>query len=96
MKLSQQELEALKVNSLSIKDAKNMAEQIESDHTVGGLFPQGAVGDFSNPDIAKFKDKWCPWWPIARILLTIAKVFTGDKGDKVIDALMKLGDTVCV
>lgn len=96
MKLTVNELETLKANSLSIRNAKDIAEQIDSDHTVGGIFPNAATGDFTNPDIQKFKEKWCGWWPVARILLTLAKIFTGDKADKVIDAILKLGDTVCV
>ncbi|TXI88286.1 MAG: hypothetical protein E6Q37_00460 [Crocinitomicaceae bacterium] len=95
MKLNQQELDVLKANSLSLTDVKQMAELIDSDHSIGGIFPNGTNGDFSNADIEKFMNKWCSWWPIARILLTVAKAFTNDKVDKVIDALLKLGDSVC-
>jgi hypothetical protein len=95
MKLSVTELETLKSNSLSIRNAKDIAKLIESDNTVGGVFPNAAEEDFKNPDIQKFKEKWCGWWPVARILLTIAMIFTGEKADKVINALIKLGDTNC-
>lgn len=95
MKLTANELELLKANSLNISNARDIANQIESDHTVGGIFPNAINDDYSNPDIQKFKDKWCAWWPVARILLTIAKIFTGNKGDNAIEAMISLGDSVC-
>lgn len=95
MSLSKEELELLKVNSLSVSNAKSVAEQIENDYTAGGIFPKGSEEDFSNPNMDKFKSKWCSWWKVAKILLTIAKIFTGDKGDKVIDALLSLGNENC-
>lgn len=95
MSLSKNDLEILKANSLSVANAKAIAEQIESDSTVGGIFPHGNSGDFTDPDIEKFKSKWCSWWDVARILLTLAKIFTGENADKVIDAILKLGDSVC-
>jgi hypothetical protein len=54
------------------------------------------MADFTHPDIEKFKTKWCPIWPYVRVLLNIAKIFTNDRVDKVIDALLALGDEVCV
>lgn len=96
MKLGKEELNTLAANSLSMQNAKAIGMHIDEDHSVGGIFPNGKSGDFSNPDIEKFKNKWCSWWPIAKILLNIAKVFTKEKGDKVLDALLELGNTVCV
>lgn len=96
MKLTKTELDTLKANSLSIRNARDIALQIESDPTFSGIFPNARTGDFTNPDQEKFKDKWCGWWPIAKILLTIAKTFTGDNADKAIDAIISLGDRVCV
>ncbi len=95
MKLSSSELELLKSSSLNFQNAKVIGELINSDRTVGGIFMNAGNGDFSNPDVDKFEAKYCAWWPLARILLTIAKVFTGEKTDKVIDELLKLGDRVC-
>ena len=94
--INQQELEALKANSLSLENARVIADQIEKDLTVGGIFPNGNTADFTHPDIEKFKAKWCPIWPYVRVLLNIAKIFTNDRVDKVIDALLALGDEVCV
>jgi hypothetical protein len=94
--INQQELEALKANSLSLENARVIADQIEKDPTVGGIFPNGNTADFTHPDIEKFKSKWCPIWPYVRVLLNIAKIFTNDRVDKVIDALLALGDEVCV
>jgi hypothetical protein len=95
MILTSSELEILKANSLSVANAQNLARQIESDITVGGIFPNANSGDYSNPDIEKFKSKWCSWWIVAKILLNIAKVFTGPIADKAIDKLIELGDRVC-
>ena len=95
MKLTDSELELLAANSLSIDNAASIGEQIENDLSVGGIFPDGSNGNFDNPNEALFKSKWCSWWPVAKILLTIAKTFTGPAGDKVIDALISLGNRVC-
>lgn len=95
MSLNKLELDALAANSLGMESARTVATHIESDTTMGGIFPNAQDGNFNNPDIAKFKDKWCDWWPVAKILLKIAKVFTGEKGDKAIDAILKLGNEVC-
>jgi hypothetical protein len=96
MSLTNAELELLKANSLSVANAQNMANNITNDMTVGGIFPKANAGDLSNPDTEKFKAKWCSWWPVAKILLKVAKAFTNDKADKVIDALLEVGDNVCV
>ena len=95
MSLSSKELEMLKANSLNLSDAKTLSDLVSADHSVGGIFPNGKNGDFSNPDIEAFKSKYCAWWPIARILFVIGKIFTKDKGDQVMDALIALGDEVC-
>lgn len=95
MSLSNAQLELLTKSGFNLKDVKEIALLIESDYTVKGIFPDALDHNFSNPDIEKFKDKWCAWWPVAKILLTIAKVFTKEVGDKVIDALLKLGDELC-
>lgn len=95
MALTAIELEILKTNSLSLSNARAIGTQIESDLSAGGIFPHGANGDFSNPDMEKFRSKWCDWWVIAKILLSLAKVFTGPKADKVLDALLALGNTTC-
>lgn len=97
MQLQQHELDALQANSLSIRDAKDIGSLIDSDVTVNGIFPNNTedVEDYTNPDIEKFKDKWCSWWPIAKILLHIAKIFTKKRGDKVINEMIELGNTLC-
>ena len=95
MKLTAQELDFLKANSLNMANAKDMAELIKSDVTLGGIFPNAATGDFSNPNTKLFSEKWCAIWDWAKILLRLAKIFTNDKIDKVIDALLALGNKVC-
>lgn len=96
MKFTENEMSALMTNSLDLRNAKLLAELVESDHTVGGIFPQGAAGDFTNPNNDEFKRKFCSWWKLARILFNLAKIFTKEKGDKALDALIILGDTICV
>jgi len=96
MPLTEQELDFLRVNSLSVKNARELAEFIESDDTVGGIFPNGAAGDFTTFNAEAFKKKWCSWYPIARILLKIAKAFAGPKGDEKIDAIIEIGDSLCL
>ena len=97
MRLEKHELDALQSNSLSIRDARDISSLIDGDLSVNGIFPNNKeeAEDFTNPDIEKFKDKWCSWWPIAKILLNIAKIFTKERGDKVINELLKLGNVVC-
>jgi hypothetical protein len=94
MVLTKNELETLKMNSLSISNAKDIANQIESDLTVGGIFPNAETGNFENPNIEIFTQKWLWWWLAAKILLKLAKVFTGEKADKVIDKIILLGDSI--
>lgn len=96
MKFTENEMDVLVTNSLDLRNAKLLAELVESDYTVGGIFPKGAEGDFTNPNHDEFKRKFCPWWKLARILFNIAKIFTKKKGDKALDALILLGDTICV
>ncbi len=81
-----------KDSGLTISDAKAIADLIKEDRTVGGVFPKG---DLNNPDPAVFKAKWCPWWGVAKLLLEIAKIFTNDTTDKIIDKLIEYGDSVC-
>lgn len=95
MALSAQELEMLKANSLNLHNAKAIGDMINDDMTAGGIFAHGEEEDFSNPDIEAFKNKYCGWWPIARILLNLAKIFTKKKGDRVLNEMIKLGDEVC-
>ena len=97
MRLEKHELDALQANSLSIRDARDISSLIDGDLSVNGIFPNNTeeTEDFSNPDVEKFKAKWCSWWPIAKILLHIAKIFTKERGDKVIDEMIELGNTVC-
>lgn len=95
MKLSTKELEILKTNSLSVSNARRLALQIETDPTVGGIFPKAEEEDFSIINEEKFKQKYCWWWNVAKILLTLAKVFTGRRGDQILDHLLKLGNHIC-
>lgn len=95
MKLNSQELEKLEASSLNLSGAKTLADFLTIDPTAGGVFPNGNNGIFDNPDIERFKKKYCPWWPVARKLLMLAKIFTNDTIDRVIDALIELGDGVC-
>lgn len=93
--MTNSELETLKANSLSLENARQIGLQLEKDPTASGVFPKGAEEDFSVVDEERFKDKWCTWWKLAKIILKIAKVFTGNKADKVIDNLLKVGNTIC-
>lgn len=95
MPLSSADLKVLTQNSLSIENAKLIGAQIAIDPTVKGIFPKGASGDFSNPNVAKFKSVWCSWWSLASKLLDLAKLFQDDRTDDVIDALLALGKENC-
>ncbi len=92
---SAQEIETLKTNSLSMQNAKVFGEMVESDLTIGGIFPNANNDDFSNANEAIFKGKWCSWWILGKQLLSLAKIFTGPKADKAIDKLIELGDRIC-
>lgn len=89
------ELEILRTNSLSLENAKSIANQIDKDPTVGGLFPNANNGDFTTVNEAKFKSRWCFWWKVAKPLLKLAKIFTGNKVDAIIDNIIKVGDRLC-
>ncbi len=95
MAITSKQLEQFSENSLNVSNAISLANQISSDLTVNGIFPNGDKGDFSNPDTKKFNEKWCKVWKVLSVLLGFAKTFTNDKVDKAIDALILLGDTVC-
>ncbi len=95
MSFTSKQLEQLADNSWNVSNAISLANQITADPTLGGVFPNGDKGDFSKPDTAKFNEKWCKWWKVAKVLLELAKTFTNDKIDKVIDATILLGDSVC-
>ncbi|WP_427874764.1 hypothetical protein [Flavobacterium sp. MMS24-S5] len=95
MKLSAKEKETFTENSLNVSNAIHLANFIEKDLTIGGVFPNGKSGDFKNPDTKKFATKWCSIWAIIKPLCIVAKVFTGDKADAAIDAFIALGDTAC-
>lgn len=94
-KLNSSELESLKNNPEHVKSAKLIADQISEDSTVGGVFPKADDGNFEQIDLEIFKEKWCSWWPVARILLVVAKIFTGKRVDKIINQILKTGDEVC-
>jgi len=94
-KLNSSELESLKNNPEHVKSAKLIADQITKDPTSGGVFPKANEGNFEEVDHEIFKDKYCDWWPVIRILLIIAKIFTGKKGDKAINRTIEVGDEVC-
>lgn len=82
-------------NDIGLKSGKLFAEFIEKDSSVGGILdyidPQGAP--ILNEE--KFISKYCSWWDLAKILFQIAKIFTGEVGDKRIDDIIILGDQVC-
>lgn len=90
------DIKALHENGFQAADAKAIADMVSSDATAGGIFPNAELGDFNAPDIDRFKSKYCSWWPIAKLLLGFAKVFTGPRGDRTLDALIELGNKVCV
>ena len=90
METTVQEKEAVKM--LTKGNAKKVARELKKDRSAAGIFPNGKNGDFSNPDIELFTEKYGGWWKVARILFIIAKFFTNDKVDQVIDELLKLGD----
>lgn len=96
MQINQQEMELLKGSMLNLESARIMAERIDSDYTVNGIFPEGATENYSVVNEEKFKKRFCSWWPVARILLILAKNFTNERGDLVIDALIAVGDRLCV
>ena len=89
-------LQELEANSQHLQNAKNLAQSIINDPTVGGIFPNAANGDFSSPNIERFKGKFCSWWPLAKKLLKLAKVFTNSRIDAIIDQLIELGDSICM
>lgn len=60
-RLNSEELETLKANTIDVKSAKLIAEQLASDPTSGGVFPKGDEGNFEEVDYEKFKEKWCGW-----------------------------------
>ncbi len=93
--LSQERLEELRANSLTLQDAKTVRDFVTEDATVGGIFPNVTDDNLGDPNVERFKEKYCSWWPIARILLSIAKIFTNEKVDKIIDGLLALGDEHC-
>ncbi|MBK8566135.1 MAG: hypothetical protein IPN76_23030 [Saprospiraceae bacterium] len=95
MAITSEQLEQFRENSLNVSNAISLANQISSDLTVNGIFPNGDKGDFSNPDTKKFNEKWCKVWRVLRVLFEFAKTFTNENGDKAIDALIALGNTVC-
>lgn len=95
MELTIKEFETLTANSLSIDNAKSIAIQIENDLTVGGVFPKAEEDVFTVIDKDRFKARYCWWWKLAKVLLKLAKVFTGKKADKVIDHLIKVGNQIC-
>lgn len=83
----------------NLADAKIMADFIEQDNTVGGIFPHGLPGPGEHPetsrDVEAFKRKYDRrWWPVMRVVLKLAKIFTGEQVDRIIDALIALGDEV--
>ena len=93
--MTSSELEILKTNSLSLENARQIGLQLEKDPTAGGVFPKAAEGNFSIVNEDAFKEKWCTWWKLAKIVLKIAKVFTGAKTDKLINSLLRVGNTIC-
>lgn len=95
MNFTTEQLELINKNSVNVSNAMRLARFIEDDFTVGGIFPNADSDDLSTVDERKFSQKWCKWWTVAEVLLKLAKAFTGDKGDKVIDAILELGNKVC-
>lgn len=85
----------LKANPHLFGNAKHMADALNHDITVGGIFPNAANGDFNAVDEGRFKSKYCDWWPTARIVLSTAKIFTGSRIDAIIDRLIEVGDRLC-
>lgn len=90
-----EEMKSLTSNSLSLTNAKHFAQMIKSDLTIGGIFPNAYLGDFSEINTEKFQSKFCGFWPLAKKLLSLAKVFTNDKIDTIIDKLIAFGDVNC-
>ena len=92
MNLSKENLQKLNKQSLNFETAKVFADFIKEDNTVGGIFPEGNT---EKHDEVKFKEKWCKIWFFANPILNIAKLFTDDKVDAIIDALLVIGDKTC-
>ncbi|HRI32940.1 MAG TPA: hypothetical protein PLD02_04240 [Saprospiraceae bacterium] len=94
MNLTESQMAILFSTGVNLKNAKVLADLISQDPTVGGIFPNGASGDLT-PDEQKFKSKYCKWWNIVEPLLEMAKIFTPDKIDGVINILIELGNRLC-
>ena len=91
MSITKEHLEQLNQQSVNFQTAKFFADFITNDNTAGGIIND----DGETINEPKFKEKWCPFWPILRAVLQIAKIFTDDKVDKIMDILIVGGDAVC-
>ena len=67
------------IKALGTENLTNYAEEIHGEITADGLLPE----------------KYCAVWKQLRIGLIIAKMFTPDSADKIIDAIIKAGDATC-
>lgn len=92
MILTADELDLMKANSLRVSNAREITDRINTDLTVGGLFPNAGVGDFSSYDIEKFRTEWYINWEINLIMLRIARTFANEITANSINALIDLGN----
>jgi hypothetical protein len=78
-----------------LTDARTMADFLKGDHSVGGIFPRAHEGNFEEVNESLFKIKFCKHWSVIKTVLGVAKIFTPDKVDLIIDRIIEVGDKLC-
>ena len=67
------------IRALGTENLTNYVEELNNEIGANGLLPE----------------KYCAVWKQLKIALIIAKMFTPDSVDKIIDEVIKAGDTTC-
>jgi hypothetical protein len=93
--LSTGEIHQLSAAGIYYSDARNLAQDISDGGTLGGVLDYTADAETPAIDPEAFIAKYCAWWPIAKLLFKLAKVFTNPKWDAVLDTLIAFGDEHC-
>lgn len=94
MELTREELEKMAAN-ITMSDALSMAEILQNDPTAHGAVVLDDDGEPVSINVERFNKKWCSWWFVAKIILKLAKKFTGDRIDRIIDKLLEFGNENC-